>query len=496
MESSNSARRQVTDGSCCDDYSDLSRSVRNLQLGNRDLASSSSLNCRLATIIKDQRSIPPETYRTDINEGYTVPSKMQSGQEPNNFPGSMARASSCYRGPSTSSSVNPFHRKSVMNVYPRMSDYSQSYHTEQIASTNHYEFGNTYCSPNTLGSSSGHQNTEIFRERPNRFRKATEEDGLNRLERLLQHEHPELTNMVLEEVFESLFELMTDHCGYKLFQKLIERCENYQLARIVNKITLQSNALVAASSKKCGSYSISALIKRVKRLEEAKLVTADLSMPTVFPDLMRNNHGRHVINQCFFNLDIPTNEVLFEAAIEHCIPLAMDPVGCLSIADCINSVRIPEQKSRLLQCILDKSVLLSFDTSGTFVVQHILDLGNDLFSDTICRHLKGKYVELSQLQCGSFVVEKCFKASKLGLHYFVGEIRHNEGILKKLAHDKFGNYVIQTALEISKEDPTLGRIYEFLVSNLRPYLSQLEKAKTGRNVAKKISRGGQFGMRV
>ncbi|GFS38335.1 hypothetical protein Acr_00g0056860 [Actinidia rufa] len=191
-----------------------------------------------------------------------------------------------------------------------------------------------------------------------------------------------------------------------------------------------------------------------------------------------------------------TNMVLFEAAIEHCIPLAMDLVGCLSIADCINSVRIPEQKIRLLQCILDKSVLLSFDTSGTFVVQHILELGNELFSDTICRHLRGKYVKLAQLQCGSFVVEKCFKASKLGLHYFVEEIRHNEGILKKLAHDKFGNYVIQTALEISKEDPTLGRIYEFLVSNLRPYLSQLEKAKTGRNVAKKISRGGQFGMRV
>ena len=78
MEGSNSARREITDGSCCDDYGDLSRSIRNLQLGNRDLASSSSfssssssssLNRRLATIIKDQRSIPPETYHTNINEG-------------------------------------------------------------------------------------------------------------------------------------------------------------------------------------------------------------------------------------------------------------------------------------------------------------------------------------------------------------------------------------------------------------------------------------------
>ena len=99
-------------------------------------------------------------------------------------------------------------------------------------------------------------------------------------------------------------------------------------------------------------------------------------------------------------------------------------------------------------------------------MQHILELGNEHFSDTICRHLKGKYVMLSQLQCGSFVVEKCLRASKLGLRYFVEDISHNEGKLRKLAHDKFGNYVIQTALEISKEVILAGTRIFFLPTNM------------------------------
>ena len=99
-------------------------------------------------------------------------------------------------------------------------------------------------------------------------------------------------------------------------------------------------------------------------------------------------------------------------------------------------------------------------------MQHILELGNEHFSDTICCHFKGKYVKLSQLQCGSFVVEKCLRASKLGLLYFVEDISHNEDVLKKLAHDKFGNYVIQTALEISKEVILAGTRIFFLPTNM------------------------------
>ncbi|XP_057512872.1 pumilio homolog 12-like [Actinidia eriantha] len=224
------------------------------------------------------------------------------------------------------------------------------------------------------------------------------------------------------------------------------------------------------------------LIHWIKNTKLAIHVTQALSYK-FFP-LMTHTTGRYVLKHCWVLLDSSQNEILYEAAIKQCIELASNPVGCISLQDCMDYMSETQQLYRLLSLITDESVRLSFDTSGNYVVQYILRRGDLALNSKICRLLRGKYEKLSLLQHGSHVVEKCLAFSPRGMLYLFEEISEKEGMLVKLARNQFGNYVVQTALKKSKQ---IGRnIHKFLVANLEPHLSELQQTRYGRIVANLI----------
>ncbi|PSS04661.1 Embryonic polyadenylate-binding protein [Actinidia chinensis var. chinensis] len=229
MEGSIYERSEIAEESSvgsCNDCSDLSHSIQDLQLGKEKRTSSNQIqkeevdsydtqfkkrlekSAAAIEIMKDEQAIPPEdlwAYHTNIDAGYTLPSNMHSDQEsftgstnsinqyssyrePNNFLGKKASTSSVYGGPSISGLVNQYIEiQSVLrnptNVYASMRDYNPR--MDQIASANHYEFestgssrnysGNSYSFPNTIGSSRslwnqqgvnlGHWNTLRFSQK-------------------------------------------------------------------------------------------------------------------------------------------------------------------------------------------------------------------------------------------------------------------------------------------------------------------------------------------
>ncbi|PSS10424.1 Pumilio 8 like [Actinidia chinensis var. chinensis] len=300
---------------------------------------------------------------------------------------------------------------------------------------------------------------------------------------LLENANPATAASVLKEVFESLFSLMIDPFHRYLFESLVKKCDYNNLELIVWKLTLQeSPSLADVAFTKYGSQSIQFLIHRIKNTKLAIHVTQALSYK-FFP-LMTHTTGRYVLKHCWVFLDSSQNKILYEAAIKQCIELASNPVGCISLQDCMDYMSETQQLYRLLSLITDESVRLSFDTSGNYVVQYILRRGDLALNSKICRLLRGKYEKLSLLQHGSHVVEKCLAFSPRGMLYLFEEISEKEGMLVKLARNQFGNYVVQTALKKSKQ---IGRnIHKFLVANLEPHLSELQQTRYGRIVANLI----------
>lgn len=82
-----------------------------------------------------------------------------------------------------------------------------------------------------------------------------------------------------------------------------------------------------------------------------------------------------------------------------------------------------------------------------FVVLHVLKLEDPSIDEAICSRIKEDMEELSIMKSGSYVVEKCMRSSagKLLLEK-LANIRLRE--VEKIARNSYGNYVIQTAIQV------------------------------------------------
>ncbi|CAH9081783.1 unnamed protein product [Cuscuta europaea] len=107
-------------------------------------------------------------------------------------------------------------------------------------------------------------------------------------------------------------------------------------------------------------------------------------------------------------------------------------------------------------------------------------LRNDEITKKICDRLKRDYLHLAFKKSGSRVVEKCIEASEYGLDSVIESLLSSEKSLVLLARNRFGNYVIQTALQIAKVSNT--KHYESLVTILMAQRMTLSHTKVGKLV--------------
>ncbi|XP_060672824.1 putative pumilio homolog 8, chloroplastic [Ziziphus jujuba] len=187
------------------------------------------------------------------------------------------------------------------------------------------------------------------------------------------------------------------------------------------------------------------------------------SLSEGFNTLMIDRIGSSIIIKCLKRLDTQLNQKLCEKAVENCLQLATHEKGCIYLNEFITYIRGP-YRDQLLETISINSLYLSQDPTGNYVVQHVLGLFNPVFTQKICCILSGHYVRLSSMVGGSHIVEKCLKSP--WMDYPLDELV-NSNKLGRLAADQFGNYVIQTALKVTKvicSILTISFIYLFFIS--------------------------------
>lgn len=88
--------------------------------------------------------------------------------------------------------------------------------------------------------------------------------------------------------------------------------------------------------------------------------------------------------------------------------------------------------------------------SSNYVVQHVLGLKVPQITENLLAQLEGNYIFLSRSKFGSNVVEKCLSELREEQSTrIIIELLRNVNVSMLLV-DPFGNYVIQTALAVSK----------------------------------------------
>ena len=168
--------------------------------------------------------------------------------------------------------------------------------------------------------------------------------------------------------------------------------------------------------------------------------------------------------------------------------LCVHTYGCRVIQRILENCH--ERQTRLiLDSILSHIHILIKDQFGNYVIQHILEQGKSPEDkNRIVKSIKGKVIDLSNHKFASNVVEKCLEfGSEKDRKDIIDEFleSHNydlseeimtlggpqmNGALYTMMKDRYGNYVIQKCIEVSK-----GKQREVLVKKITACANVLRK---------------------
>ncbi|KAJ6727851.1 PUMILIO-like protein 26-RELATED [Salix koriyanagi] len=307
------------------------------------------------------------------------------------------------------------------------------------------------------------------------------QNGLRTIQGLLRLRNPEITCEICNKVLALssrgtavVLELMLDQHGRHVFGELIDSLNYQQLKLIIYEITKNLDEFVSLTLVKHGSNSIKRVIRLLRRSPLVSLVTNNLC--AAFLTIMTNRTGSFVISECFKQLSAEDNKLLYEAAIESCLDLAIDHEGSLSLIRVFNTIQ-GLQRYQLLYILSANVAYLSQDQEGSYVVQKLISLNNPLLTQKICHHLRGYYATISLQKGGSHIAEQCLDTEWKS--WVVEDFLSSLDTPLNAAKDEFGNYVIQKALKVTKKSGS--PLYHKLLLCLQPHLSILESGY-GRNV--------------
>ncbi|KAF9583401.1 hypothetical protein BGW38_009553 [Lunasporangiospora selenospora] len=304
-----------------------------------------------------------------------------------------------------------------------------------------------------------------------------DQHGCRYLQKKLEEQNEKYLSIIFGEVFGHFVELMTDPFGNYLCQKLLEFCGDDQRTVIVETVAPE---LVNISLNMHGTRAVQKMIEFLSTSQQIAIVVMALNPSVV--TLIKDLNGNHVIQKCLNRFASEDNQFIYNAISTHCIEVATHRHGCCVLQRCIDHASV-SQKIQLVREITFNALTLVQDPYGNYVVQYVLDLDDNRFTDNLIRRFIGNVCALSVQKFSSNVIEKCIRVSEPETRKFLIEEMINKTRLDKLLRDSYANYVVQTSLDAA--DP-IQRAQ--LVECIRPLLPAIRNTPYGKRIQGKLHR--------
>ncbi|QRV73903.1 Pumilio-family RNA binding repeat [Ceratobasidium sp. AG-Ba] len=304
-----------------------------------------------------------------------------------------------------------------------------------------------------------------------------DQHGCRYLQKKLEEGVPEHHDIIFRETFSLFAELMTDPFRNYLCQKLLEYSTDKQRNMICESV---AHDLVGISLNMHGTPAVQKMIDFLSTQRQIHSIITALSMHVV--TLIKDLNGNHVVQKCLNCLIPEDNQFIYNAIAAHCVEVATHRHGCCVLQRCIDHAS-DSQRIQLVTEITFNALTLVQDPYGNYVVQYILDLNDNRFSDAVIRQFVGNVCALSVQKFSSNVIEKCIGVAEHNTRKMLIEELLHRNRLEKLLRDSFGNYCVQTALDYV--EPTQRML---LVEGIRPILPLIQNTPYGKRIQSKLQR--------
>ncbi|KAN0050030.1 hypothetical protein ACTA71_003130 [Dictyostelium dimigraforme] len=270
----------------------------------------------------------------------------------------------------------------------------------------------------------------------------------------------EHVTLIFNEVFDHLNELMIDPYGQYLIPQLMKYCDNNQRRQIVDKIAPSVETFA------CHVYGIHGIQKLLQYLSQDQVDSIIASIKGKVIQLSKDNKGNYLIQSFLKQFSPEVNQFVCDAIMGNIEEICTHKVGCTVVNRCIDNAN-PEQLEKLVDKITEHSLKLVQDQFGNYVVQHLLSK-NKAYSSKLIVSLKDNIAELSIQKFSSNVIEKCLQLADTPTYELIIKALTEADILS-LLQDKYANFVIQTALDVSNDTQ-----HAKLVKIIVPYIHQIK----------------------
>lgn len=284
--------------------------------------------------------------------------------------------------------------------------------------------------------------------------------------------------LIFNEIYSHTFELMIDPFGNYLIQKILDYCSDLEKNVIVESC---SSNLYSIALNQHGTRALQKMIDCVTTPYQISLIRDSLSLHVV--DLIQDLNGNHVIQKCINKFVDHDCQFIIDSICQNVVVVSTHKHGCCVLQKCLNNCNLAQLR-QLSDKIIENSIVLMQDQFGNYVVQYLLSINNYEVNEKLILKILPSIPLLSVQKFSSNVVEKCLKNScnNISAQSKMIDVILQPQNLSLLMRDQFGNYVIQTSLDVATEE------YKFkLIMSIRPMISSIKTTPFGRRIQSKIS---------
>ncbi|EFH41713.1 predicted protein [Arabidopsis lyrata subsp. lyrata] len=261
----------------------------------------------------------------------------------------------------------------------------------------------------------------------------------------------ETIDTIFDRIIVHICELMVDPYGKDVVMLLIGKCCSEQIIQIVDLVTQDMFQFVNICFDLRGTAAIQELLDSIHKRANDQIPRIMDLINSVGLQLAKSSNARFLILSCFRLFPLSHCRYLLEVVAQHCYEISIDQNGCCLYQQCLDKNRVPnpEIRQRLISEVISHALRLCLNCYGNYVVQYIVELNNQHVINALVRQLIGNYAHLARNKYGSHVVQKLLRLRGVDTRLIVVDLLSQ---IDTLLLDPFGNYVIQTAWFVSKDD--------------------------------------------
>ncbi|KAL8217711.1 hypothetical protein R6Q57_021084 [Mikania cordata] len=313
---------------------------------------------------------------------------------------------------------------------------------------------------------------------------AIDERGCEVLKSKIVTATEEEIGIVLYELMGSVAYLMKHKFGNSLIQKLICVCNDDQRAFIVREMTYIYLEIIDVCMDPYGTRAILKLLENLKSPNLVMRVIWALRHGVVL--LANDPNGHRVLQFCLTHFDSDFNQLILDQIADNCVKVATDRSGCCVMQACVERSH-GVVRNRLVANIIANAVQLAEDPFGNYVLQHMVELKSPGVTELLVRQFQGCFESLSKNKYASNVVEKCLMESQPYISTMIVLELVGSSNPSSLLVDPYGNFVIQSALKVSK-----GFAYKCLLKLVSSNVTSMQSNLYGKKILDRIEKRRPF----